>query len=154
MSRSFIKKKQGFTLIEFAIVIVMASILASVATPIYFGFTDGAKWTEAKTVVSALKRQVEVYKALKDNDISGLAQGNGTNLSFKTLSLSQADFTSLQYFDPEDFQFVFDNDGTDGLFTIYVNAANSGVGGLSSVGPEAGEGWYKSVDNSWSGELK
>ena len=152
-SAKFRKRNSGFTLIEFAIVIVMASILASVATPIYFGFTDGAKWTEAKTVAGTLKRQIDVHKAKTEGSILDLAEGDGTTLSFDKLRISKAVFTSLQYFDPKDFLFTYETDGTDGNYIIYVDASIDPAGGLSNVGPESGTAWYKSIDNSWNGEF-
>ncbi len=145
------RAKKGFTLIEFAIVIVMAAILASVAMPIYLGFTDGAKWSEAQTSASALKRAVEVYKAKYGGNLSGLAEGNGLNLSFDKLKLSPVAFTALQFFDAIDFIFTFETNGTDGHFIITVTASG---GGLSNAGPQAGVGFYRSLDNTWNGNLK
>ena len=145
------RAKKGFTLIEFAIVIVMAAILASVAMPIYLGFTDGAKWSEGMTSASALKRAVEVYSARYSDNISGLVEGNGLNLSFDKLKLSPAAFTALQFFDAIDFIFTFETDGTDGEFIITVTASG---GGLSNAGPKNGTGFYRSLDNTWNGNLK
>ncbi|MCD4657069.1 MAG: prepilin-type N-terminal cleavage/methylation domain-containing protein [Planctomycetes bacterium] len=145
------RAKKGFTLIELAIVMVMAAILASVAMPIYLGFTDGAKWSEAITATSSLKRSVEVYKAGHSNNISGMNEGNGLVLSFDDLKLSSAAFTTLQFFDAVDFILTFETDGTDGEFIITVTASG---GGLSNAGPQNGTGFYRSLDKSWNGSLK
>ena len=151
---SFKKSKSGFTLIEFAIVLVLAAILASVAMPIYLGFTDGAKWSEAKTATSMLKRTVETYSAKFGDDISGLVEADGTALSFAKLKISPNAFTTLQFFDAGDIQFSWETDGKDGDFVIQVDASTVVGGGLSGVGPRTGIGFYRSLDNSWNGQMR
>ncbi len=54
---------KGFTLIELVIVIVIVAVLSVVAVPIYRGYTEKAKITEAKSLTGTLQNAQKIYYA-------------------------------------------------------------------------------------------
>jgi len=55
--------KKGFTLVELVIVIIIVGILSIVAVPIYKGYTDRAKESEAKALLGSINTSEKVYFA-------------------------------------------------------------------------------------------
>jgi len=55
--------KKGFTLVELVIVIIIVGILSIVAVPIYKGYTDRAKESEAKALLGSINTSQKVYYA-------------------------------------------------------------------------------------------
>ena len=149
---------KGFTLIELAIVIVIAALLAAVAVPIYNGIVDDAKWSEAKTAVGTIRSAVDTYKAKMGGDISslGLTGFSSGDNDLVLLKLDDDAFEELQYFNSEDFVMTWDavngaGDGTDGEYIITVTGvANHGQ---SANGP-TGSGTFTSATGAWSGDLQ
>ncbi len=55
MRNTFLKKrKQGFTLVEVLVVLVIISILAAIAVPLYTDYVKGARAAEAQTAIGAI----------------------------------------------------------------------------------------------------
>ncbi len=53
--------KQGFTMVELLVVLVIVAILAAVATPIYIGNTNRAKASEAVAVMSQIRQAMREF---------------------------------------------------------------------------------------------
>lgn len=58
--KSYLKNKNGFTLVELMVVIIIIGILASIAIPKFMGATTKAKLTEFKPI---LKQAIVLYNA-------------------------------------------------------------------------------------------
>ena len=73
------KLTRGFTLVELAIVIVIAGILAAVAIPIYQGLINDSKWSEGKAAAGTVRQSVDVFKAKQSGNLSTLTSGTMAN---------------------------------------------------------------------------
>jgi type IV pilus assembly protein PilA len=62
------KKKQGFTLIELMIVILIVAVLAAILIPLMQGRLDRAKWSEANAGAGMINSAVRALVAEKAND--------------------------------------------------------------------------------------
>ncbi len=114
-------KKQGFTLIELMVVILIVGILAAASIPLMRGRIDSAKWSEANAMAGTIKSAVRVYYAEKGTILTG---GVSTNLT--ALGFSDDDLTGT-YFEAADFS-VTGTKATD----IAVTAKGDGVGNTPS----------------------
>ena len=140
---------KGFTLIELAIVIVIAALLAAVAVPIYNGIVEDSKWSEGKTAAGTIKAAMDTYSAKTSGDLSQLTTGtvggdfaSGAPL-LDQLKLDTDAFEVLQYFDATDFAIVIA--GVVGAETYTITVTGNG-GGLSGNGPTGAEtGTYSSA---------
>jgi prepilin-type N-terminal cleavage/methylation domain-containing protein len=59
-------KKSGFSLVELMIVIVVTSILAAIAIPIYSNNVEKAKRAEADAALGSILKELEVFRAEYD----------------------------------------------------------------------------------------
>ena len=150
---------KGFTLIELAIVIVIAALLAAVAVPIYNGIVRDSKWSEAKTAVGTIKAAVDPYYAKTQGDLGDLNSGapmtDAGNLAL--LKLDPAAFDSLQYFFATNFVLNI-VPGAVGppvvpdTYTIVVGPVLAG-GGQSGNGPD-GQCTYDSSVGTYTLDLQ
>jgi len=58
----FIKKKNGFTMLELLMVVIIIGILATIALPQYMSFVEKARAAEAMTTIGALRTAENLYK--------------------------------------------------------------------------------------------
>lgn len=63
ISRAFLKSNKGFTLIEIMIVVIIVSILASIAYPSYLAHVRRGHQTEAQGQIMALGAALEAHRA-------------------------------------------------------------------------------------------
>ena len=125
-------RKRGFTLIELAIVIVIAGILAAVAIPIYQGFVDDAKWSEAESALGAIKTSADTYlsqygkTALNTIDIAAAVIAT-SGPEWATLKFDTDSFKDMAYWDTR--AFSFDSNGDTGDYTIICNTTNLSTAG-------------------------
>jgi prepilin-type N-terminal cleavage/methylation domain-containing protein len=62
-----LNQKQGFTLVELAIVVAILAILSAIAIPWYNGHIDRAERAAARAVISSIPTLIVTYQA--DNDL-------------------------------------------------------------------------------------
>jgi prepilin-type N-terminal cleavage/methylation domain-containing protein len=55
------KKKQGFTLVEMMVVIMVIGILAAVVVPMMQGRIESAKWSEGKAIMGTIARALRAH---------------------------------------------------------------------------------------------
>lgn len=130
--------KSGFTLVELAIVVVIAGILAAVAVPIYQGIIDESKWSEARMAIGSIRTAISTYKAKQSGSLAGLSAGPISNLA-NVVKLDANSFNSLKYFRSEDFT-LESIDANSGTYTIKCD-------GTASLNPESPDGVLR-VDNT------
>ena len=71
--------KDGFTLVELMVTILIVAILAAAIIPSMQGRIDKAKWSEANATAGAIRRAVRVYAS--ETDVATAQTLAGTNLS-------------------------------------------------------------------------
>lgn len=97
------RNSKAFTLAELLIVILIISILASLAIPRFFGQTEKARTSEAINMLGAIRRaQLNYYDAnqdyavIGDNCSSGIPLPNAPSFE-KTLGIKMAACTDLSW---------------------------------------------------------
>jgi prepilin-type N-terminal cleavage/methylation domain-containing protein len=96
------KSREGFTLIELMIVVLIVSILAAVAIPLMRGRIDSAKWSEGKAMMGTIATAIRQYHAKVGTTgppPASLWIGDSDNLGFNTNDLDGS------YFDSDYFSF-------------------------------------------------
>jgi prepilin-type N-terminal cleavage/methylation domain-containing protein len=113
------KKKNGFTLIELMVVILIVGVLAAVAVPMIRGKIDRSKWSEANASAGAIRTAVKVYFVETGNTVTG---NMGDATVQQTLNMQAVDLTG-SYFVPSDY--VIDSVSADGVAVVTVTGSQS-----------------------------
>lgn len=58
----FVRRTNGFTLLELMVVVVIIGLLAALVVPRYFGTVEKSKLTIAKAQMDALEKAIEAYR--------------------------------------------------------------------------------------------
>lgn len=97
-----VKSKDGFTLIEMLIVIIILGILAMVIIPQITVSADDAKVSTLKTNLTGLRSTVELYYAQHNNVYPGLVKETDGTTATATAAEATAAFTAQlqQFSDP------------------------------------------------------
>lgn len=123
---------RGFTLVELAIVIVIAGILAAVAIPIYQGLINDSKWSEGKAAAGTVRQSVDVFKAKQSGNLSTLTSGTMANATTTAQLKLVNGFDNLRYFLPANIAVAT---GAGGNYTVTVTTAAVPGGGEPTGGP-------------------
>ncbi|MBC8218269.1 MAG: prepilin-type N-terminal cleavage/methylation domain-containing protein [Planctomycetes bacterium] len=134
--------RQGLTLIELMLTIVIVTILAAAATPLYVRALDKAKWSEAnaaagtiRTAVLACSAEIGIdeAQALVDKKLS--EQSVQETLGFRPFDLDGT------FFGPGDYTIAAVN--SKGLATITVTGGSKPESPSGSYQLEADGDWVK-----------
>ena len=61
MLKRFLKRDEGFTLIEVLIVVVIVAILAAISVPIYVQYVQGARAADPQATIGAIYNAAKMY---------------------------------------------------------------------------------------------
>ena len=107
------RRREGFTLIELMVVILIVGILAAVSIPLMRGRIDSAKWSEGKAIMGTIATALRAHVAEK-----GSAYTASPSLSQMGFSSNDLDGT---YFAASDFSWSLSDDDPI-AFTITATA--------------------------------
>jgi len=136
------RRRNGFTLVELMVVILIVGILAAVAIPLMQGRINKAKWSEANATAGTIRTAIRAYAA--ETSVA-TAQGLvGTNLGSTTtqnaLGFGSTDCEGT-YFSSANYTISSVN--SDGIAQISV--ANGSKTGAPTDGP-----YYLNISGTWS----
>ena len=123
------RDNKGFTLVELTIVVIVISVLSSVAIPMYTGTAESAKTSEAVSALGTIRTAMRLYYAEHGtyenaSFTDGAQVTNGSLLEVSDFDLLGRYFSSASY--------TFDGVPTAVAFSIECDGANSAA-------PNAGE---------------
>jgi prepilin-type N-terminal cleavage/methylation domain-containing protein len=114
------QRAKAFTLMEVLVVVLIVGILAAVASAIFRGKLDAAKWSEGRSMMGTIATAIRTYGAEKN---SGGSYGNNQP-DVQTLGFGDGDLNGT-YFSSSNFSWTtsFNSSPAPQLtFTITANA--------------------------------
>ena len=116
----FIKDRQGFTLVELMITVVIVGVLAAVAVPIYQANVSRAKASEADACLGSVRTALRVYYA---ENAAYPVQASAKRVDSLGIDITAADLNG-KYFAIGDYTYT----GTTSTYTIKATGSGSQAG--------------------------
>jgi len=157
-------EKNGFTLIELVIVLIILSILTIVALPQFLTQASRARQTEAETTLGTINRSQQVYR-LENSEFGTLNQLSQTgNISINSLgdyyqftatpdsvypsAISKANATSAPAFtnDIVDYEAAIFMNAEGTLYSVMCRANNPTVAPQADANPSAANTCVNSIE--------
>jgi len=140
-----LKNRDGFTLIEIMVVIVILAMLAAIVGPRLMGRTDDAKVTDARVQIKNIETALKLYK-LDNGSYPSTEQGLGALVAKPTVGVIPNSYKEGGYLESK--KMPKDPWGNDYL---YVSPGEHGDYDLFSYGADGAKGGEgKNADiNSW-----
>ena len=126
--------RNGFTLIEIMVVIVILAMLAAIVGPKLMGRTDDAKVTDARVQIKNIETSLKLYK-LDNGAYPSTEQGLGTLITKPTVGVIPKNYKEGGYLESK--KVPQDPWGND---YIYVSPGEHGDYDLSSFGADGAKG--------------
>ena len=129
------QRRQGFTLIELIVVIVILGLLGSIIAPKFLGKTDTARITKVKTDIGALESALELYKLdnftypSTDQGLEALVTAPSDN---ETGNWQKGGYIKKLRKDPWQRDYLYLNPGEHSEIDIYSLGADGVEGGEES----------------------
>lgn len=121
-------RREGLTLIELMVVIIIVGILAAVAIPIMRGRIDSAKWSEGKAIMGTVARSLRTHVAEKGSNFTPVP--TLTQLGFNPGDLNGTYFTGGES-GTNDFSWVINNN--DPINFLITATAPAGIDSPSKI---------------------
>src|SRR5919204_4188098 len=113
--------ERGFTLIELLVVILIVSILAAIALPVFLNQRAKAQDADAKSASSVASRAIEIYH--QENDT--YAGADAAALVAIEASLNQAQNLTVSGATVDEYTLEVDSKSGDGPFRIHHDATST-----------------------------
>jgi prepilin-type N-terminal cleavage/methylation domain-containing protein len=123
-----VSKKNGFTIVELMVVIIVISIISAVAVPMLQGRISSAKWSEGKAMMGGIAVALRAHVSEKGSHFSAVPTLD--QLGFAGTDLNGSYFTGGESGDGDFSWIVNSNNPLDFLVTA---TAPAGVKGPSRI---------------------
>ncbi|UCD71876.1 MAG: prepilin-type N-terminal cleavage/methylation domain-containing protein, partial [Syntrophobacterales bacterium] len=98
MRKERILDYKGFTMVELMVVIIIVGILAAIAVPLYTGYVERARVTEATSIIGAIITSEKVEKTRTTNYYAIPLGAGGTDVAaFKAKGIDISDTKFFTY---------------------------------------------------------
>lgn len=130
-----IRNRNGFTLIEIMVVIVILALLAALVGPKLMGRTDDAKITDARVQIKNMETALKLYK-LDNGNFPSTEQGLGALVAKPTVGIIPKNYKEGGYLesqkvpkDPWGNDYLYVSPGEHGDYDLFSYGADGAKGG-------------------------